>query len=108
MDGLRMARPVDTMGQSMAWRGGIWSILRLEGCSWLAVEEREHYSHDLPLKDTVGDALAEELGDESVKPVVDGDRLGTEGRARLAVVPPVGAETVTGPIDGRRRGCGRS
>ena len=43
----------------------------------------------MPLKDTVGDALAEELRDELVKQVLNGDRRGADGRAHSAVVPPV-------------------
>ncbi len=44
--------------------------------------------------DAVGDALAVELGDELVEPVVDWDRVGAVGRAGFTVVLSVIAETL--------------
>ena len=66
--------------------------------------------HDLALNDAVRDALASELRDELVEPVMDWDRLRNEGRAQFAVVPPVVAQAVSGPIHGSGgwRGCGSS
>ena len=51
----------------------------------------QQLAHDLALSDAVRDALAGELRDELVEPVMDWDRLRTEGRAQFAVVtvPPV-------------------
>ena len=44
--------------------------------------------------------LAVELGDKLVEPVMDWDRVGTEGRAQFAVVAPVVAQAVSGSIHG--------
>ena len=51
-------------------------------------------AHDLSLVDAVGNALAVELGDELVEPVVDWDRVRAEGRAGFTVVLPVIAEAL--------------
>ena len=52
--------------------------------------------------------MAVELGDKLVEPVMDWDRVGTEGRAQFAVVAPVVAQAVSGSVHGRGggRGCG--
>ena len=64
----------------------------------LAVQE---LAQDLALNDAVSDSLAVELGDKLVEPVMDWDRVGTEGRAQFAVVAPVVAQAVLGSIHGR-------
>ena len=65
----------------------------------------QELAQDLALNDAVGDSLVVELGDKPVEPVMDWDRVGTEGRAQFAVVAPVVAQAMSGSIHGRR-GCG--
>ena len=70
----------------------------------------QELAQDLALNDAVCDSLAVELRDMLVEPVMDWDRVGTEGRAQCAVVTPVVAQavTVSGSVHGRwgGRGCG--
>ena len=77
-------------------------------------------AQDLALNDAVGhpgDSLAVELGDKLVEPVMDWDRVGTEGQAQIAVVAPVvaqacrgrsTAEGADGGVGAAERGCWRA
>ena len=58
----------------------------------------QELAQDLALNDAVGDSLAVELGDKLVEPVLDWDRVGTEGRAQFAVVAPGVAQAVSGLV----------
>ena len=61
----------------------------------------QELAQDLALNDAVGDSLAVELGYKLVEPVMDWNRVGTEGRAQFAVVVPVVAQAVSGSSHGR-------